>query len=216
MSTGPGAVSTDSADSRPEDMMGVMAERLGANLAALADTREFGAWMAAEQKRIFLLCRRMLQDVEDADAATQDTFLKAWQALKKPDSKELDDPGKWLTRIAVNTCLDRLRSKRWRFWRRRPEPQDEATILGMAASGEPDAEDQLFAKQIEGRIQQALGRLSLRQRAAFTLRHYEDRSLAEIAELLDLDVGTVKVHLFRAVEKLREELHDLYFREGRQ
>ncbi len=216
MSADPGAVSTESADVRPEDMMGVMAERLGANLAALADTREFGAWMAAEQRRIFLLCRRMLQDAEDADAATQDTFLKAWQALQKPDSKELDDPGKWLTRIAVNTCLDRLRSKRWRFWRKRPEPQDEATILGMAASGEPNAEDQFFAKQIDGRLRQALQRLSLRQRAAFTLRHYEDRSLAEIAELLDLDVGTVKVHLFRAVEKLREELHDLYFREGRK
>ncbi len=216
MSTRPSSVSTDSAPSRPEDMMGVMADRLGANLAVLADTREFGAWMAAEQKRIFLLCRRMLQDIEDADAATQDTFLKAWQALKKPDSKELDDPGKWLTRIAVNTCLDRLRSKRWRFWRKRPDPQDEATILGMAPSGEPDAEDQLFAKQIEGRLKQALERLSLRQRAAFTLRHYEDRSLAEIAEMLDLDVGTVKVHLFRAVEKLREELHDLYFREGRK
>jgi DNA-directed RNA polymerase specialized sigma24 family protein len=40
--------------------------------------------------------------------------------------------------------------------------------------------------------------------------------LAEIAEILKLDVGTVKVHLFRAVEKLREELHDLYFREGRR
>ena len=197
-------------------MMGVMADHLGANLAALADTREFGAWMAAEQRRIFLLCRGMLQDIEDADAATQDTFLKAWQALKKPESKELDDPGKWLTRIAVNTCLDRLRSKRWRFWRKRPEPEDEATILGMASTGEPNAEDKLFAKQIERRLQKALERLSVRQRAAFTLRHYEDRSLAEIAEMLDLDVGTVKVHLFRAVEKLREELHDLYFREGRK
>ena len=47
----------------------------------------------------------------------------------------------------------------------------------------------------------------------FALRHYEDRSLAEIAEILGLDVGTVKVHLFRATEKLREELHDLYFRD---
>ena len=216
MSIAPRDMSTDSPGERPEDMMGVMADRLGANLAALADTREFGAWMASEQRRIFVLCRRMLEDIEDADAATQDTFLKAWQALKKPESKELDDPGKWLTRIAVNTCLDRLRSKRWRLWRKRPEPNDEATILGMAASAEPDAEDQLFAKQIEGRLNQALERLSLRQRAAFTLRHYEDRSLAEIAELLDLDVGTVKVHLFRAVEKLREELHDLYFREGRK
>ena len=196
--------------------MGVMADRLGANLAALDDTRDFGAWMASEQKRIFLLCRRMLQDIEDADSATQDTFLKAWQALKKPDSKDLDDPGKWLTRIAVNTCLDRLRSKRWQFWRRRPEAQDEATILALAPAQNPDAEDRLFAKQIQDRLEQALERLTARQRAAFTLRHYEDRSLAEIAELLALDVGTVKVHLFRAMEKLREELHDLYFREGRK
>ncbi len=69
-------------------MMGAMADSLEANLAALADTREFeaqfGAWMASEQRRIFLLCRRMLQDGEDADAATQDTFLKAWQALQAP------------------------------------------------------------------------------------------------------------------------------------
>jgi len=190
-----------------------MADRLEANVGALADTREFGAWMTSEQKRVFLLCRRMLNDPEEADSATQDTFLKAWQALKRPESKELDDPGKWLTRIAVNTCLDRLRSRRWQFWRKRPKPDDEETILSFASSADPNAEDQVFARQIGERIGQALTRLSLRQRAVFALRHYEDRSLAEIAEILDLDVGTVKVHLFRATEKLREELHDLYFQD---
>ena len=194
-------------------MMGAMADSLEANLAALADTREFGAWMASEQRRIFLLCRRMLQDGEDADAATQDTFLKAWQALKHPESKNLDDAGKWLTRIAVNTCLDRLRSRRWQFWRKRPKAEDESAILNLAAATAPNAEDQFFARQIAQRLSHALTRLSLRQRAAFTLRHYEDRSLTEIAEILNLDVGTVKVHLFRATEKLREELHDLYFRD---
>jgi len=193
--------------------MGAMADRLEANVGALADTREFGAWMTSEQKRVFLLCRRMLNDAEEADSATQDTFLKAWQALKRPESKELDDPAKWLTRIAVNTCLDRLRSRRWQFWRKRPKPDDEETILNFASSADPNAEAQIFARQIAERIGQALTRLSLRQRAAFTLRHYEDRSMAEIAEILDLDVGTVKVHLFRATEKLREELHDLYFRD---
>jgi len=193
--------------------MGAMADRLEANVSVLADTREFGAWMTSEQKRVFLLCRRMLDDAEEADSATQDTFLKAWQALKRPESKELDDPGKWLTRIAVNTCLDRLRSRRWQFWRKRPKPEDEETILSLASSADPNAEDQIFARQIAERIGRAVARLSLRQRAAFTLRHYEDRSMAEIAEILDLDVGTVKVHLFRATEKLREELHDLYFRD---
>jgi len=219
--------------------MGVMAERLETNLQALPDTRDFGSWVTSEQRRVFLLCRRMLQDAEDADSATQDTFLKAWQALNRPESKaqrvrrapqsgsrtvpripfcasslgDLDDPGKWLTRIAINTCLDRLRSRRWQFWRKRPNSEDESAILALARATNPDAEDEVFANQIGERLERALTKLSLRQRAAFTLRHYEDRSLAEIAEVLGLDVGTVKVHLFRALAKLREELHDLYFRE---
>jgi len=193
--------------------MGAMADRLEASLPALAGTREFGTWMVSEQKRVFLLCRRMLQDTGEADSATQDTFLKAWQALNQPDSKSLDDPGKWLTRIAVNTCLDRLRSRRWQLWRRRPQPEDEAAILQLAQATDPNAEDQAFARQIRQRLDGAVGKLSLRQRAVFSLRHYEDRSLAEIAEILNLDVGTVKVHLFRAMEKLREELHDLYVRD---
>jgi DNA-directed RNA polymerase specialized sigma24 family protein len=76
-------------------MMGVMADRLAAGAGSLADTREFGSWMASEQKRIFLLCRRMLDDPEDADSATQDTFLKAWQVLKRPEVKDLVDPLGW-------------------------------------------------------------------------------------------------------------------------
>ena len=193
--------------------MGLMAERLGASLQTQASTREFGAWMTSEQKRIFLLCRRLLQDAEEADSATQDAFLKAWQALNRNQNKDLDDPGKWLTRIAVNTCLDRLRSQRWQFWRRRPDPENEAAILELTRESRPNAEDRIFASQINDRLAAALKRLSLRQRAIFTLRHYEDRSLADIADVLKLDVGTVKAHLFRAIAKLREELHDLYFEE---
>jgi RNA polymerase sigma-70 factor, ECF subfamily len=194
-------------------MMGAMVDRLGASLAAQASTREFGAWMVSEQKRIFLLCRRMLQDSSEADSATQDTFIKAWRSLNQSDSKDLDDPARWLTRIAINTCLDRLRSRRWQFWRKRPAHEDEQTILQLAPASGPNAEDWIFATQIAQRLQNALDKLSLRQRAVFALRHYEDRSLADIAGILGLDVGTVKVHLFRAVEKLRGELHDLYFRD---
>jgi RNA polymerase sigma-70 factor, ECF subfamily len=194
-------------------MMGAMADRLGSRVDAERSTREFGAWMTSEQKRIFLLCKRMLQDIGEADSATQDTFIKAWQSLNKPGSEDLDNPGSWLTRIAVNTCLDRLRSRRWQFWRKRPAPEDEETILKLAAAAGPNAEDRIFATQIGDRLQIALDKLSLRQRAVFALRHYEDRSLADIAGILDLDIGTVKVHLFRAIEKLREELHDLYFRD---
>ena len=193
-------------------MMGEMAL---ANPEARPGVRDFGSWMASEQKRVFLLCQRMLQDREDADSATQDAFLKAYQALQKEGALELDDPSKWITRIAVNTCLDRLRSRKWQFWRKRPDPEDERTILDMAAAGGPGPEDQMYARQIEQRIAAALDRLSDRQRAVFTLRHFEDRPLEEIGELLGLDVGTVKAHMFRAIQKLRGELRDLYHAGGR-
>jgi RNA polymerase sigma-70 factor (ECF subfamily) len=192
-------------------MIGVMAENIEGEAYSNLDLRNFGSWMTAEQRRIFLLCRRMLQDADEADSATQDVFLKAYRALaKRGESEDLDNPGKWLTRIAVNTCLDKLRSKSWKLWQRRPAARDEEVILQMAAGTDPDAERLLFAKQIQHRLESAQAKLSDRQRAVFALRHYEALALEEIAEILKLDVGTVKAHLFRALSKMREELKDLY------
>jgi len=193
-------------------MIGVMAEKIEGEVCSGLDLRNFGAWMASEQRRVFLLCRRLLQDADEADSATQDVFLKAYRALTKrsEDSEDLDNPGKWLTRIAVNTCLDKLRSKSWKLWQRRPPPQDEEIILQMAPGTDPDAERLLFAKQIQQRLDTAQAKLSERQRAVFALRHYEAMALEEIADVLKLDVGTVKAHLFRALTKMREELKDLY------
>jgi RNA polymerase sigma-70 factor (ECF subfamily) len=190
-------------------MMGQMAEHLASARTGAELVSEFGAWMAAEQRRIFALCHRLLLDPDEANSATQDVFLKAYQALVKDDSKGLDDPSRWLTRIAVNACLDRLRSRKWQFWRRSPSGDDGGT-LDRTPSKTPEAEDRYFASQIAARLDAALVRLSPRQKAVFTLRHYEDKSLDEIGTILGLDVGTVKAHMFRAVSKLRGELRDLY------
>ena len=188
-----------------------MAEQAVAVAEAPTLLSRFPSWMAGEQRRVFLICLRMLDDPDEADSAVQDTFFKAYQALERKPA-EIDEPGRWLTRIAVNTCLDRLRSKRWQFWRKRPSQQDESTILALTAAGAPDAQDQVEARELSVRIASALESLSGRQRAVFTLRHYDDHSLDEIAAILDLEIGTVKAHLSRAVGKLRLELRDLYGR----
>ena len=104
--------------------MGLMAEPLAAVRAGTDVSVDFASWMLSEQRRVYSLCRRLLQDADEADCATQDVFLKAYQALQKEDAKALEDPARWLTRIAVNTCLDRLRSQKWQLWRRRPPPFD--------------------------------------------------------------------------------------------
>ena len=192
--------------------MTLVADQLAVKVQVGSELRDFGAWMTSEQRRIFLLCRRMLQDPDEADSATQDVFLKAYKAMSKPDNHlaDLDSPGKWVTRIAVNTCLDRLRSKSWKIWQRRPAAADEEIILQMTSDDEPDAERLLFSKEIQHRLELALKKLSDRQRVVFSLRHYEALPLEEIAQVLKLDVGTVKAHLFRALNKMREELKDLY------
>jgi RNA polymerase sigma-70 factor, ECF subfamily len=193
-------------------MIGVMADELKGDVREAISLSDFGSWMAAEQRRIFLLCRRLLQDSEEADSATQDVFLKAFRALNKDNAlgRTIESPDKWVTRIAVNTCYDRLRSKSWKVWQRRPVPADEDAILQRASTMLPDAERQVLAKQIQHRLELATARLSDRQRLVFTLRHYEGLALDEIATVLNLDAGTVKAHLFRAITKLREELKDLY------
>lgn len=194
----------------PTSMMTVMAEQLSTGIRAGVALGDFGSWMAGEQRRVFLICRRMLQDPDEADSATQDVFFKAFRAVERGDAGAVENPGKWVVRIAVNTCLDRLRSKAWKIWQRRPSREDEELILEHAEASSPDAEAQLFARQIQARLESALGKLSTRQRAVFTLRHYDALPLDEIADVLALDVGTVKAHLFRALAKLRGELRDLY------
>ncbi|MBA3974957.1 MAG: hypothetical protein C0504_12170 [Candidatus Solibacter sp.] len=193
--------------------MGALADQLVAVSGKATPVTNFTGWMISEQRRVFLLCRRMLNDADEADSTTQDVFFKAFKALQtQPDA--IDDATKWVTRIAVNSCLDKLRSKRWQFWRRRPDSEDEERILLMAASTAPDAEDRVLAGEIGGRIEAALAKLSDRQRAVFTLRHFEDLRLEEIATVLGLDVGTVKAHMARALAKLRVELSDLYHAGG--
>jgi RNA polymerase sigma-70 factor, ECF subfamily len=83
-----------------------------------AEQADFAALMTAEQKRVFLLCLRLLRDRDEADSATQDVFLEAYRTMTRPGSQEIREPGKWLTRVACYTCYDRLRSKRWMFWQR--------------------------------------------------------------------------------------------------
>lgn len=187
-----------------------MADQLAARADVQFPPSDFASWMAAEQQRVYLLCCRMLQDPEEAGSAAQDTFLKAYRALNRNEARQVVDPAKWVTRIAVNTCLDRLRSRSWKLWKRRASAKNEVTILAMTAVRSPSPDDLVFAREIAERLTKAVEQLSPRQRAVFLLKHFEDRRLDEIAEILDLDLGTVKAHMSRALAKMRGLLQDLY------
>jgi len=115
----------------------------------------------------------------------------------------------WLLRLTANQAIDHTRRRR----RHRHERLDEAFVpTSEQAPVEPTAADtgQLVgAKEIDARIREALHVLSATQRTVFMLRHYEGLQLAEIATEIGCTVGSVKVHLFRALKKLQKELGDL-------
>ena len=173
---------------------------------------DFEAWMAEEQKRIFLLCMHLLRSRDEADSATQDVFVEAYKTLKKYGRSRIQEPPKWLTRVAFNTCCDRIRSKRWRFWQKHSRNASGDNLLRMIPAACPNQEDEAAAREIRQRLETALERLSVRQRAVFVFRHEEQLSFEEIAGIMDLDPGTTKAHMARAIKKLRAELRDLYVR----
>ncbi len=171
----------------------------------------FEYFVRTYQRKVFRLVYTLLRNAAEADALTQDVFVKAWRAV--PDFKGEAAFETWLNRIAVNAVRDSVR-------RRKPV----VSFADLAAAEEVDGnelpraaeptdgtspERDAFSRQIRRRIGQALEALSPRQRSVFVMKHYEDRSIAEIGAATGLDDGTVKSHLFRAARKLRQKLEDL-------
>jgi len=192
------------------------AERLAAEADVIArvvagDVDAFEYFVKTYQKRITRFVFTLLRDPSDTDCVTQDVFVKAFRAL--PEFKGESAFETWLTRIAINTVRDRIR-------RRRPvvsfsdlRDLDDDDGPEIPASLDPadgtSPERDLLSGDIRRRIAVALVTLSPRQRSIFVMKHYEEKSIAEIGDATGLDEGTIKSHLFRAARKLRVCLEDL-------
>jgi len=185
------------------------------NLSATVLTAEvFDELVRRNQKRIFRLLMALLRDEDAADTLTQECFLKAY---KSRDSFRGDSSvDTWIYRIAVNLARDYQRSKRQGFWKRMfsatPETEEYTPLLDTIADGATSAERQLLAREEVDQIWHTVRRLSENQREVFVLRYAEDLSLDEIAQALDMQLGTVKSHLNRALTTVRKRLE--YHRRG--
>jgi RNA polymerase sigma-70 factor (ECF subfamily) len=148
------------------------------------------------------LCELLLYDREEAEEIVQDTFMKAYEACA--GGVVPDDWAAWLTRVAVNACRDRRRAGWWMRFRRWTDPVDDVPLVAQG----PDPAEAATGAQTRRRIWLAFRQLPARQREVFVLRQIEERSTAEVAEVLGLSPGSVKRHLFRALRRLREALGD--------
>lgn len=155
------------------------------------------------RERVFRLCRLLLADAAEAEDVGQEVFMKLLRAVQEPDRAGMAW-GAWLTRVTVHACRDRRRSRWWRRFRRASEPIDEQSL----ASPWRTPEGELLSAEQQRRIWRAFDRLAARQREVFVLRHVEGWSTREVATALDVETGSVKRHLFRAVRHLRAALDE--------
>lgn len=162
------------------------------------DAAAFEALFTRYQGRIYNYVYHMTGDADEAQDLTQDSFVKAYRALRRGDVPL--NPAAWLYRIASRTCLDALRRRRLIRW---------LPLGKLRKSGERDAdgspERDLVRAEERARIRRALERLPPRYRMLLLLREYEGLTYKEMAEVTGDSLSTIKVALFRARERCRRE-----------
>ncbi len=165
---------------------------------------QFADLVAQHQRRAVRIAYSYLRDAHDADEAVQDAFVKVFTHIA---SYREEYPFEvWFTRILVNGCLDlrKARARRLRWALPMSSPVDSAPNDPPAL--QPSPEDRVLSTERAGHIAAAIEKLPDRQRAVFTMCHVADQSTNEVSQALGLSEATVRVHLFRAVRKLRKLL----------
>jgi len=157
------------------------------------------------QRRAARIAFHYLRDAADADEAVQDAFVKAYTHMAT--FREELPFEVWFTRILINGCLDRLKARRRRErWIARPTIDSDGIERDPAEhlpSRGPSPEDQVIRDERRRRLQAALTELPERQRLVFVLSHFEGRTSREVSSMTGLNESTVRVHLFRAIRRLR-------------
>jgi len=165
----------------------------------------FTELVTRHQRRAARIAFHYLRDAADADEAVQDAFVKAY--LHIGTFREELPFEVWFTRILINGCLDRLKARRRREKWLAPPPLDaqgvERNPADYLPSRGPSPEDLVLSGERHRQLMDALSQLPERQRMVFMLSHFDGRSSREVSAMTGLNESTVRVHLFRAIRRLR-------------
>ncbi len=185
-----------------EDNDAAVVERVRAG-----NTDAFRVLVERHSVALFRLAYRMTGNRQDAEDVVQETFLRAYRHLRRFDARA--SLAAWLHRVAVNCSINLLNQHQRQSRAGQPA---EATWAGTsdlwpAATRTPDRE--VLSIEVQQQVQAALTQLTPREKAAFVLRHFEGRSIAEISSTLGLRANAAKQNVFRAVQKLRRALEPI-------
>jgi len=165
------------------------------------------------QKKVYSIAYQMSgSDPEDARDCAQEALIQVFRNLARFEGRSRFST--WLYRVVVNTCLDaRRRRRRWlqMIFTRRPEKQDGADAdAGLdhlpAPEDGTDPVSTVSGEELKRDVADAMRRLSDKQRTVFQLKVFQEMSIPEIAAATGMAEGTVKSHLFRATQSVRDQL----------
>ncbi|MBI1745712.1 MAG: sigma-70 family RNA polymerase sigma factor [Acidobacteria bacterium] len=177
------------------------------------DTTAFEDIFTLYKDTVFRLAFRLLGDREEALDLSQDVFLTLYKELRR--FRRSSRFKTWIYRIVVNRALNRLRL--WKRQRRHqtisldalPKYHKGESIGASLPAADRSPYETLYGQDVARRIHQALALLPMDQRAAIIMRDMEGFSYEEIAEALEINLGTVKSRIARGREELRRHLHDV-------
>lgn len=173
--------------------------------AAGGDADAFEQLMRFHEKNVYNLALRMTGNAEDAFDMSQETFLKAWNAL--PDFRGGSKFSVWLYRLTTNVCIDHIRTRQRRPVVSLQVEDDEGGETQLEIPDERFAPDKLLEKkELHAAVRRGMAALPEEYRRVLVLREVSGCSYEEIASALELDLGTVKSRIFRARKKLCEFL----------
>jgi RNA polymerase sigma-70 factor (ECF subfamily) len=162
-------------------------------------------WMRLYRARIFRYILFATRDEDVAESLTQDCFLRAHMA--RASFRGDCSMATWLMRIAVNLVRDHQRSMKLRFWKK-AAMLDAAEMSDRLPDMKSSTEHQLIARERVATVWRAVETLSDRQRNIFLLRFVEELELPEIAEAMELNLNTVKSHLYRALSAVKQQVEE--------
>lgn len=167
------------------------------------DTASFGVLVRRYQERLYHSVYRLVENAEDAQDVVQEAFLNAYQSLEgfKGDSQFFT----WLYRIAVNTAISHKRKHR-AMARMETQKNGEPALEPPDLSAASRPEHALEQAEQQMRVRQALARLSPEHRAVLIMKDMEGQKYEEMAEILQVPIGTIRSRLHRARLELRELL----------
>ena len=171
--------------------------------AQQGDQEAFAQLVRSYEKRIFALTLRMCKNPDDAAEAAQEAFLAAWQGLKFFRGESSFST--WLYRLASNACVDLLRKEGRHSAAAGPSLNDEELNIDVP-DHQPSPQEAAERKELRAQIEEGLAALSPEHRQVLILREMHQLSYDEIADTLDLDVGTVKSRISRGRKQLRKIL----------